>query len=243
MIAAELFRRAPKALTITGLTLNPAIHELTNIDRVIDWGITWGERRKAAAAAEKPAPVAGNGFNGGGCAYSVEEIECFVREGAPAGKNRSETFHTIVGHYLGCGWDVERIFTHLQQFPSGIGGRYLGEGRLSGEIARSANKYDGQHAAVSGVNGWTNDFEAKAPASDLLDEELDEVDDAPPLQQDPELEDIELRRHRIRSSTTIPTSTKSLPPTAKMVRRRRTRICRRSIATATPTRARSRAGS
>ena len=65
LIAAELFRRANKALTITGLTLNPAIHELTNIDRVIDWGVVWGERRKAAAAAEKVAPAAGNGFNGG----------------------------------------------------------------------------------------------------------------------------------------------------------------------------------
>ena len=57
LIAAELFRRANKALTITGLTLNPAIHELTNIDNVIDWGVVWGERRKAAAAAEKAAPV------------------------------------------------------------------------------------------------------------------------------------------------------------------------------------------
>ena len=74
--------------------------------------------------------------------YSVDEIEQIVRGGAPVGKNRSETFHTIVGHYLGCGWDAEQIFAHLQQFPSGIGGRYLGEGRLRGEIARSANKYD-----------------------------------------------------------------------------------------------------
>ena len=199
LIAAELFRRAPKALTITGLTLNPAIHELTNIDRAIDWGVTWGERRKAAAAAEKPAPVAGNGFNGGGCAYSIEEIECFVREGVPKqdGKStRSEVFHTIVGHYLGCGWDAEQIFTHLQQFPAGIGDKYLAEGRLSGEIARSISKYEARAGAlpVSNTTGWTNGFEAKVPAptSDLSDEEPDEgleVDDAPPLQQDLGLED------------------------------------------------------
>ena len=132
---------------------------------MIDWGVVWGERRKAAAAAEKSAPIAGNGFNGGnGSGYSVDEIEQIVREGAPAGKNRSDTFHTIVGHYLGCGWDAERIFAHLQQFPTGIGGRYLGEGRLSGEIARSANKYAAGALPLSDTNGWTNGFEAKAPA-------------------------------------------------------------------------------
>ena len=84
----------------------------------------------------------------------------------PTGRNRSETFHTIIGHYLGCGWNVEQIFAHLQQFPAGIGGRYLGEGRLSGEIARSANKYAAGALPQSGTNGWTNGFEAKAPASE-----------------------------------------------------------------------------
>ena len=48
-IAAELFRRTNKALTITGYKLD-TVRQLTNIDRVIDWAIIWGERRKAAAA-------------------------------------------------------------------------------------------------------------------------------------------------------------------------------------------------
>jgi primase-polymerase (primpol)-like protein len=43
-IAAELFRRTHKALTITGYKLN-TIHELANIDRVLDWAVVWGERR------------------------------------------------------------------------------------------------------------------------------------------------------------------------------------------------------
>ena len=55
-IAAELFRRTNKPLTITGYTLDPAIRELTNIDRTLDWAVIWGERRKAAAA---PAPCSG----------------------------------------------------------------------------------------------------------------------------------------------------------------------------------------
>ena len=137
-IAAELFRRTNKALTVTGCRLD-TIRALANIDRVIDWAIVWGERRKAAAA---PAPAA-NGFNGGGngCGYSVDQIEHIVRAGVPDGANRSNLFHTIVGHYLGCDWDPEQILAHLQQYPDGIGARYIAEGRLANEVIRSARKY------------------------------------------------------------------------------------------------------
>jgi hypothetical protein len=175
----EVFRRTNKPLTITGLTLNPSIRELADIDKVINWAVIWGERRRAAAAAAAP-PVVGNSFNGGnGCGYSVEQIEQIVREGAPDGKNRSDLFHTIVGHYIGCGWSAEKILEHLQRFPSGIGGRYLGEGRLSGEIARCANKFAAGALPLSDTNGWTNGFQTKAPASDpsKSDEELEELDD------------------------------------------------------------------
>ena len=48
-IAAELFRRTNKALTITGLKLD-SIREFSSIDSVLDWAVIWGERRKAAAA-------------------------------------------------------------------------------------------------------------------------------------------------------------------------------------------------
>jgi hypothetical protein len=117
-VAVELFRRANKALTVTGYKLDTG-RAFTNIDRVIDRGIIWGERRKAAPAAEASAPIEGNGFDGGGCAYSIGQIEQMVREGVTAHGNRSDTFHTIVGHYLGCGWNVEQILEHLQQFPEG----------------------------------------------------------------------------------------------------------------------------
>ena len=43
-VAAELFRRTNKPLTITGYAPDPAIHELTNIDRTLDWAVIWGER-------------------------------------------------------------------------------------------------------------------------------------------------------------------------------------------------------
>ena len=44
-IAVELFRRTPKVLTLTGYKLD-AVRELANIDLEIEWGVSWGERRK-----------------------------------------------------------------------------------------------------------------------------------------------------------------------------------------------------
>src|SRR5262245_11557882 len=171
-IAAELFRSTNKALTITGYRLN-TIQQLTNIDNVFDWAIVWGERRKAAAA--KQAPIDGNGFDSSGCKYSIDQIEQIVREGPPTGANRSDVFHTIVGHYVGVGWDIDRILEHLQEHPQGIGGRYLAEDRLRREIERSAEKF-----GLPLFNSW----KAKAPpvpepdqADDDLDKDLDAGND------------------------------------------------------------------
>jgi hypothetical protein len=175
-IAAELFRKTNKALTITGYTLDPAIRELQNVDKVFDWALVWGERRKAAAAAEQAEPSKGNGFDSSGCRYTIDEIEQIVREGPPGGANRSDVFHTIVGHYVGCGWDVDRIFEHLQEHPQGIGGRYLAEDRLRAEIDRSAGKF---------AKAELPQFEAKAPP----EPEPEQLKDKPPPEDDPELDD------------------------------------------------------
>ena len=73
-IAAELFRRTPKALTVTGYRLD-SIRELTSLDRAFGWAITWGERRKAAAAeAAATQQINGHGFNGGG-GHDIDHIE------------------------------------------------------------------------------------------------------------------------------------------------------------------------
>ena len=196
-IAVELFRRTRKALTITGYRLD-TIRELTCIDKVLDWGVIWGERRKAAAAAA--APVNGHTFNGNGSGYSVDQIEQIVRTGAPEGANRSDVFHTVVGHYLGCGWTAEQILAHLQQFPQGISERYLREDRLHREIARSASKYAAAELPLSA--GWVDGWEAKAPLQpepevqpgddpeleEPLEPELqDELDDEEPPEQQPDL--------------------------------------------------------
>ena len=110
------------------------------------------------------------------------------------GANRSDTFHIVVGHYLGCGWSVEQIYEHLQQFPDGIAGRYLGEGRLSREIARSASKYHDR--ALPLLDGWKapekivearempsreTDHPEPTPAPATPDPGDDGVDDPPEL--------------------------------------------------------------
>ena len=180
-IAAELFRRTNKVLTITGYKLE-TVRELTNIDQLIDWGVVWGERRKAAAAeaaATGLARTSGNGLNGNGSKYSIDEIELIVRNGAPAGTNRSDVFHGIVGHYVGCGWSVEQIAEHLQQFPDGIGSRYLSEHRLHNEIVRSAGKYAQRALPLfNGNGGWVNSSEAKTPHP--------EIPEQPPAAPEPE---------------------------------------------------------
>ena len=178
-IAAELFRRTSKVLTVTGYRLD-TIRELSSLDRAFGWAITWGERRKAAAA--EAAQLNGHSFNGGGPGHDVDYIERIVREGAAAGTNRSDMFHMVVGHYLGCGLSVEQIDEHLQQFPDGIAGRYFGEGRLSREIARSAGKYNDRVLPLFDVNGGkTPAIGVDTPSREMPSQEVDTPEFEPPI--------------------------------------------------------------
>src|SRR5262249_17258676 len=193
IICAELFRCTRKALTVTGYRLN-TVRGLTNIDRVLDLAVIWGQRLKAEAAAAEEAARATNGgksFNSDGCAYSIDQIEHFVREGAPPEANRSELFHTIIGHYLGCGWDQEKIFEHLQQFPDGIGGRYLSESRLRGEISRSAGKYANAELPWNGETEWVDGGgqQAKAAPTPQPEPGKPPPPPPPPISDDPDLHD------------------------------------------------------
>jgi hypothetical protein len=134
----ELFRRTHKVLTVTGLQLGTS-HQLGNIDALLDRAVIWAQQHQQKLSKAKPA---GSKITAGTMAQrSIDEIERIVREGAPAGDNRSDTFQGIVGHYVGCGWSDERIVALLEQYPDGIGGRYLAEGRLAREVERSAGKY------------------------------------------------------------------------------------------------------
>ena len=170
--ALEIYRHCHKALTMTGLEFAPA-QPLENIDRVLERAAAWAEQHKA-----KPEPVNSIGFNSTGVlgAYSIDDIERIVAEGAPAGANRSDMFHAIVGHYLGCGQTEEQIVAHFRQHPDGIANRYIAEGRLAGEVQRSIAKYLllGRILPTSGPwVGWQ-------PPADELDEAThrDELEEA-----------------------------------------------------------------
>jgi hypothetical protein len=194
----ELFRATNKALTISGLDLRQG-RKFGNIDRLMDWCVFFGERHKPVPKVTA-APIYLNG--NGGCGYSVDEIEEIVRNGAASidGGNRSNLFHTIVGHYTGCGWPIEQTFEHLHQYPNGIGERYLAEGRLSLEISRSFRKWRGLPPLSSDeLKDWTAEWmdagglEAKAPRPSLepdpeLDDDLDSELEPKPA-PDPELDD------------------------------------------------------
>jgi hypothetical protein len=155
--ALEIYRHCHKALTITGLEFTPD-QPLENIDRVLERAAAWAEQHKAKP---EPANAGSIGFNSTGVlgAYSIEELERIVAEGVPAGANRSDLFHAIVGHYLGCGETEEQIVGHFRQHPDGIANRYIAEERLAGEVRRSLEKY-WLSGRILPTNTWTNGFES-----------------------------------------------------------------------------------
>lgn len=103
-----------------------------------------------------------------------------MREGAPDGANRSDTFHGIVGHYVGCGWTIKQIVEHLAEFPDGIGERYIAENRLAREVKRSAAAFGTINS--SPTEGWSNGFhEEQEEPADPLDVETEEEDAGPEL--------------------------------------------------------------
>src|SRR5262245_47066202 len=126
--ALELFRRTRKPLTVTGLQLGNS-QQLGDIDTLLDRAAIWAQQQQQKLQKSKPAGTSST--DGTAAHYSVNDIEQIVRDGASDGANRSDTFHAIVGHYLGCGWTIEQIVDLFEQYPDGIGGRYLAEDRLA----------------------------------------------------------------------------------------------------------------
>jgi hypothetical protein len=199
--ALELFRRARKPLTVTGLQLGSS-KMLGNIDALLDYAESWAQqnRKKLDRTRKKSSEFF---FTAGTMAqYSVEEIERIVEEGAPEGINRSDLFHGIIGHLIGCGWDPEQIIEHIGQFPDGIGNRYIAEGRLSGEVWRSAKAFTVDHEgqeAQAWASGWAAPEEPApalekpadpAPWEDSPEAKRDEPEQEPPPEEpqpEPEL--------------------------------------------------------
>jgi Protein of unknown function (DUF3987) len=141
----ELFRRTHKALTVTGLDLRQG-RTLGSIDRIFSWAVVIGERHKPQPATNGGVPFSGTAA---GSQYSIEQIDQILRYGAVNGANRSDLFHTVVGHFHGIGETPEQILARFEDCPNGIADRYVEEGRLAVEVIRSIGKYLGL--------AWTSD--------------------------------------------------------------------------------------
>jgi hypothetical protein len=188
----EFYRRQAKALTITGLQIG-SCRAFSNIDQLLDRSLAWAEQHNAGTLSSSAS--ASNTLKN----YSVDDIEQAVREGAPGGANRSDLFHAIIGHYQALGWNSAQIAEHLEQYPGGVGGRYLAEGRLRQEIGRCLDKWTARRKAQQfSTSTWANCWqpeqqtappepdETKAeqaqaePAAEELDHESQELPEADP---------------------------------------------------------------
>ena len=65
-----------------------------------------------------------------------------MKNGAPAGGDRSAIFMSVVRSLKANRCTVDRIEHYLAKHPHGIAGRYISEGRLRAEIERAYNKPD-----------------------------------------------------------------------------------------------------
>ena len=136
--ALEIYRRCHKALTITGLEFAPA-QSLENIDRVLERAAKWAEQHKAKP---EPAKAAASDSTAPGCSgpTASSDIERIVAEGAPAGANRSDMFHAIVGHLPRLRRDRGADRRALPPAPGWHRQSLHRRGRLIGEVQRSLRK-------------------------------------------------------------------------------------------------------
>jgi hypothetical protein len=178
----ELFRRTRKPLTVTGLQIGNCT-SFGNIDALLDRAAAWAKQHKPA----KPAKSNINNFSAGTLGQlNIDQIEQIVQEGAPPEGNRSDLFHAIVGHYFACGWSGDQIAEHLEQFPNGIGDRYLAEERLRGEINRSLFKWErvrGTQQQQFDPGTWSSAWQKK-PEEPPWPEETPDPEQAPPWQEE-----------------------------------------------------------
>ena len=161
-VGIELFRRTSKALTVTGNRLSKGPKQLGNIDGLIDWADVFVARHKAAAEKiTQKGKKTGNGLNGSSSRYGTEDILRIVREGAGDGGNRSDVFHSCVGHLYRVWGSLDRIRDEMERHPTGIADKFTDQGRLVEEIARSAKAFRPELTAH--IEAWEEAQEGLKP--------------------------------------------------------------------------------
>jgi AAA domain len=143
--SVEIFRRAFKPITISGLSLNP-FNELGNIDWLIDSTVQFytpkPEPEVTAKAKKDDKSLAERDCSN---AELETRIDNFVVE--DKGKNRSNEFHSVVFSLAWRGWSIEEIIERFEQSPEGLASKYIKNGRLEEHVKRSHGKWEKQHGA------------------------------------------------------------------------------------------------
>jgi hypothetical protein len=121
----ELYRNTARYITLSGLQVGKCA-ELPPLDDFLDELLT----RYDGAAFD---------FNDAGPQASQIDYDAVIKNGAPAGSNRSNLFHSAVGHLYSQGLTLDQIVDELGRHPNGIGAKYAG--RLYDEVKRSYDKW------------------------------------------------------------------------------------------------------
>jgi hypothetical protein len=125
--AIEVFRKAERFITISGLQLGQCDH-LPSLDSVIDTVVRrYGNAPRPQASAERHS--------------ERRDFDYLIRHGAREGE-RSEAFQAVVWHLASQGRSIDDIVDELARHPDGIGLKYAD--RLQQEVARSFEKWQRQ---------------------------------------------------------------------------------------------------
>ena len=126
----EIFRRATRYITVSGLELSDCT-ELPNIDRLIDDLVAQYDDVSTRKTDGQQGESGNRGDDG-------DDIDDLIKHGAPEGQ-RSEAFARCVWSLAGQGLSQQEIEQELNRYPDGIAAKY-GK-RLSREIARCYEKW------------------------------------------------------------------------------------------------------
>jgi hypothetical protein len=134
--AIEIYRNTERYITISALEVGQC-SELPLIDNFVDTLIT----RYDGAAGGKDELFDLNQAEPQKQALDYDDL---IKNGAPA-PDRSDLFHSVIGHLYSQGLSEEDIVEELGRHPKGIGAKYAG--RLSKEVHRSYTKWQSKKRA------------------------------------------------------------------------------------------------
>jgi hypothetical protein len=140
----ELYRNTPRFITISGLDFGKC-SELPSIDDFLDSLL---HEYKAADGARTPS--------------QRTDFDQMIRDGVPRGQ-RSDAFHSVVGHLRAKGLRPAGIVDELSKHPHGIAAKYIENDRLEQEVKRSYERWENK---VTGIS--LDDFLAYSPARSYI---------------------------------------------------------------------------